>query len=166
MLSRPGATGRWVFEIDFGSGSVTRHDPAEFPPHEDVERALRTRTREAELDEVVAELTGEQLRAATGEADGRTVPGVPNHWLGHVSGMTIARDDGEFVVRVDDTPVDPGATYTLATPRYVLVTDREFPTLTREMAVETGDLQYEVIVSYAREVGLAPALEGRVPRDR
>jgi oligopeptide/dipeptide ABC transporter ATP-binding protein len=66
--------------------------------------------------------------------------------------MTIARDGDRFAVRVNGDPVDPDATYRLATPRYVLVTDREFPTLTREMTAGTGDPQYEVVVMYAGRV--------------
>jgi len=238
VLSRPGATGRRVFEVDLDAGSVIRHDPAEFQPDRGVKEALRARALEAGLDEVVgtvdgvlprdrstrisgewrlgnfvadayrwatgadaalqntggirdgppiegevtvgdliglcpfdepvvvAELTGEQLLAVAREADGRTVPDVPDYWLGHVSGVHVARDGDGFAVRVDEAPVDPAATYRLATPRYVLVTDREFPSLTREMAVETGALQYEVVVRYARAEGIEPALEGRVPRNQ
>jgi 2',3'-cyclic-nucleotide 2'-phosphodiesterase (5'-nucleotidase family) len=112
---------------------------------------------------VVAAVTGDQLLSVAAEADGRRVPGLPDYWWGHVSGMTIAENGDAFDVRVDGSPVDPERTYQVAMPRYLLVTDREFPTLEPEMRVASNDVQYEVIVQYAREHGIDPAFEGRIP---
>jgi 2',3'-cyclic-nucleotide 2'-phosphodiesterase (5'-nucleotidase family) len=65
-------------------------------------------------------------------------------------------------VRIGGEPIDPAATYRLATSSYLLYTDHEFPTLEESHGVERGDLQYDVLVEYARERGIAPEIEGRI----
>lgn len=42
------------------------------------------------------------------------------------------------------------------------MTDEEFPTLTEAHVVSEGPVQYDVLVEYAREVGIQPTTEGRV----
>ncbi|WP_459193903.1 bifunctional metallophosphatase/5'-nucleotidase [Halosimplex sp. J119] len=234
-ISRPGATGQYVHEIDLGSGEVTVHDAQEADPDPAVESALRDRVAAEGLDEVVANVsdplsrdrerrlggewrlgnfvadayrwktgadvalqngggiregpplsgevtvadlvsvspfeepvavasvTGAELRSVVAEADGREVDALSDYWYAHVSGMRVAVEDGEYVPYVDGEPVDPEARYTVAVPNYILITDLEFPTLTEDHAVERDDLQYEVVVEYARDQGIDAPLEGRIP---
>jgi len=117
---------------------------------------------------VVAEVTGEELRAICRQASGSTVDlGEPDWWHAHVSGAEIAWDGVDAAleaVRVDGEPVDRDATYTVATSEYLLGTDHEFPSLEQRHRVETLDIQYDVLVEYARECGVDPEIEGRVRR--
>ncbi len=117
---------------------------------------------------VVAEVTGEELRAICRQASGSTVElGEPEWWHAHVSGAEIVWDGADAAlesVRVDGEPVDPDATYTIATSEYLLGTDHEFPTLEPGHRADTLDIQYDVLVEYARERGVDPELEGRIRR--
>mgnify|MGYP002338726500 CR=1 FL=1 len=91
--------------------------------------------------------------------------GEPDWWHAHLSGASVTFDRGAGEVRrahVGGEPVDPDASYTLATSAYLLYTDHEFPSLTEDHRVAGAGLQYEVLVEYARECGVAPALDGRV----
>ncbi|RBI64067.1 bifunctional metallophosphatase/5'-nucleotidase [halophilic archaeon] len=114
----------------------------------------------------VAELSGERLRAALKQAVDGSLGFAEDGWFhAHVSGAELAwdRDAGTVeVVRVDGEPLDPSATYTVATSDYVLHTDDEFPAIEESQRVATGDVQYEVLVEYARETGIGPSVEGRV----
>ena len=114
----------------------------------------------------VAELTGDELLAVLREAGGGNLAfGEDEWWHAHVGGAEVVydRDAGEIVeASVDGEPVRPDRTYTLATPSFLFYTDHEFPSLTEDHRVETLDLQYEVVVEYAREEGLDPEIEGRV----
>ncbi|WP_440005748.1 bifunctional metallophosphatase/5'-nucleotidase [Halomicrococcus sp. SG-WS-1] len=114
----------------------------------------------------VAELSGERLRAALRQAVDGSLGFAEDGWFhAHVSGAELAwdRDAGTVeVVRVDGEPLDPSATYTVATSDYVLHTDDEFPAIEESQRVATGDVQYEVLVEYARETGIGPSVEGRV----
>lgn len=234
-LTRPGATGEYVYELDLASGEVTLHEPAAVDPDPAVESALRALVADEGLDEavahveeplsrdrerrlggewrlgnfvadayrwktgadvaiqngggiregpplsgdvtvadlvsvspfeepvVVASVTGAELRSIVAEADGRRVDALDDYWYGHVSGMRIAAEDGGYEAYVDGEPVDPDERYSVAVPNYLLITDLEFPTLTEDHAVERFDLQYEVVVEYARERGVDATLEGRIP---
>ncbi|WP_415381719.1 bifunctional metallophosphatase/5'-nucleotidase [Halosimplex sp. TS25] len=234
-LTRPGATGQYVYEADLESGDVTLHDAQEADPDPAVEAALRDRIAAEGLDEnvahvddplsrdrerrlagewrlgnfvadayrwktgadvalqngggiregpplsgdvtvgdlvsvspfeepvAVASVTGDELRSVVEEADGRRVDGLNDYWYGHVSGMRVAAENGGYVPYVDGEAVDPDERYTVAVPNYILITDLEFPTLTEDHAVEHDDLQYEVVVDYARERGIDASIEGRIP---
>jgi len=265
-LTRPGATGSVVYELDLDAGEITPHETATVEPDEGVVGALRQRLRDSGLDEVVAriddplsreheariagewrlgnfvadayrwktgadvglqngggiregpplagevtaadlvscspfdepvvvaEVSGAQLRALAHEADGRLVRAIPDRWWGHVSGMRIEQSDGDgeasddghgptddrgneagdeqaadgstldiYEVTVDGDPVEPGETYTVAMPAYLLKTDREFPTVDATHRIDRTAPQYEVLVEYARERGIEVELEGRVP---
>jgi len=117
---------------------------------------------------VVAEVTGEELRAICRQASGSTVElGEPEWWHAHVSGAEIVWDGADAAletVRVDGEPVDPSATYTIATSEYLLGTDHEFPTLEPTHREATLDIQYDVLVEFARERGVDPEIEGRIRR--
>jgi 2',3'-cyclic-nucleotide 2'-phosphodiesterase (5'-nucleotidase family) len=115
---------------------------------------------------VVAELSGAELRRVLAEGAGDRLDfGEDDWWHAHVSGASLRRTgDGLDGVRVGGRLLDPDATYTLATSDYLLYTDDEFPTLDERHRVEEGGVQWQVLVDYAREVGVAPAVEGRVRR--
>jgi 2',3'-cyclic-nucleotide 2'-phosphodiesterase (5'-nucleotidase family) len=114
----------------------------------------------------VASVTGAELLDVLAEGAGDHVAFERDGWWhAHLSGasVTFDREAGEVVeARVGGEPVDPGATYTVATSAYLLYTDHEFPTLDEDHRVDSGDAQYQVLVDYARERGVDPELEGRV----
>jgi 2',3'-cyclic-nucleotide 2'-phosphodiesterase (5'-nucleotidase family) len=114
----------------------------------------------------VAALTGAELRAVLAEGAGDHVAFERDGWWhAHLSGASVTVDEdtrGVTDARVGGEPIDPDGTYTLASSAYLLYTDHEFPSLTEAHRVERGDLQYDVLVDYAREHGIDPELEGRV----
>lgn len=116
----------------------------------------------------VAELRGRDLRALLEQASGAAVGfGEPEWWHAHVSGLELVWDEAarELVAaRVGGEPLDPDATYTLATTDYLFTSPHEFPALTTDHRVESLDVQYRVLAAYAREFGLDPAVEGRIVR--
>lgn len=117
---------------------------------------------------IVAELSGSELRDLCWEASGRQIDlGEPDWWHAHVSGAEIVWDRGVDElneVLVDGSLVDPDGTYTLATSKYLAITDHEFPTLEEDHVVSEGAPQYDVLVEYARSVGIDPSLDGRIHR--
>jgi len=235
LLTRPGATGQYVYEIDLETGSVTRHDAQESDPDPSLEAALTDRVETEGLDEVVghvsdplsrsresrrggewrlgnfvadayrwktgadvglqngggiregpalsgdvtvgdlisvspfeepvvvASVSGAELQSVVAEADGRRLEGLNDYWYGHVSGLSVAAENGSYEAYVDGERVQPDGRYTVAVPNYILVTDLEFPTLTEDHAVERYDVQYDVLVQYARECGVDAKLESRLP---
>ncbi|CQH58817.1 5'-nucleotidase family hydrolase [Halobacterium hubeiense] len=114
----------------------------------------------------VAELTGAELLDVFRGAKGGSLGfAEPDWWHAHVSGAQLTWDettDELLEVRVAGEPVDPGATYTLATTDYLFYTDDEFPALDEAHRVERLDVQHEVLADYARERGIDPEIEGRV----
>ena len=115
---------------------------------------------------VTVELTGAELLDALREADGARLDfGEPEWWHAHLSGASLAWDtaDGELVeARVDGEPVDPEATYTVATAEYVLHSDHEFPTVEQRHRVAEHGVQHELLADHARGGGLDVTVEGRV----
>ncbi|AHF99477.1 2', 3'-cyclic nucleotide 2'-phosphodiesterase [Halostagnicola larsenii XH-48] len=123
------------------------------------------------FDEPVATatLTGEQLAAVFNGAAGIELGfAEPGWWHAHVSGITLEWDSVDHNVsirRVNSEPFDPEATYELATSDYLFHTDDEFPALRPASRTETTDgTQYDVLLEYARECGIDPAIEGRIRR--
>ncbi|UPV74324.1 5'-nucleotidase C-terminal domain-containing protein [Halorussus limi] len=115
---------------------------------------------------VVAEVPGTALRDAFEWA---ASPGLGfaerGWWHAQVSGATVAWDPERHSVesvRVGGEPLADDRTYSVALSDYVLHTDDEFPSLREAHRVETAGVQYDVLVEYARENGVAPELEGRV----
>jgi 2',3'-cyclic-nucleotide 2'-phosphodiesterase (5'-nucleotidase family) len=170
---------RWATDADVGlqnSGGIREGDPLEG----EVTVADLVSLIPFEEPIAVAELTGAELRDVLRESSGANVDfGEAHWWHGHVSGARIVWDADEHELqdaRVGDrwaataggddadAPIDPDATYTLATSEYLFHTDHEFPTLDEAHRVDTGDLQYEVLAAYAREVGVDPVVSGRVVR--
>ncbi|WP_435333217.1 bifunctional metallophosphatase/5'-nucleotidase [Haloarchaeobius sp. TZWWS8] len=162
---------RWATGADVGlqnSGGIREGEP------------LRGEVTVADLVSVVpfkepvavAELTGEELLATLRQASGANVAfGEPDWWHAHLSGATVTWDrrTHELVeATVGGEPVDPEATYTLATTDYLFHTDHEFPALDDHHRLESSDaqfeddIQYEVLAAYARERGVDPVVEGRV----
>ncbi|MFB6268557.1 MAG: bifunctional UDP-sugar hydrolase/5'-nucleotidase [Halobacterium sp.] len=120
----------------------------------------------------VAELTGAELLDVFRGAKGGSLGfAEPDWWHAHVSGAELRWDEttDELVeVRVNGEPVDPEATYTLATTDYLFYSDDEFPALDEAHRVDSLGVQHQVLAEYAREHGIDPELEQRVvfhPRD-
>ncbi len=113
-----------------------------------------------------AEVTGSELRSLVGDAASPTgVPEPWKRWLGHFAGVRAVwnRDTGRLTsLTVGGDSVDPDATYTLATNRFVLASTDWFPTLSIGHSVATHGPQYEALVDYARTVGVGPELDGRI----
>ncbi|MGB9965182.1 bifunctional metallophosphatase/5'-nucleotidase [Halobacterium hubeiense] len=114
----------------------------------------------------VAELTGAELLDVFRGAKGGSLGfAEPDWWHAHVSGAEVAWDEASddlLDVRVGGEPVDPGATYSLATTDYLFYTDDEFPALDEAHRVDRLDVQHKVLAEYAREHGIDPEIEGRV----
>ncbi|WP_327052337.1 bifunctional metallophosphatase/5'-nucleotidase [Halomicrococcus gelatinilyticus] len=114
----------------------------------------------------VAELSGTELRRAFEQAVDPSLGFAEEGWFhAHVSGAELAwnPETGDVdTLRVDGDPLDPAATYTLATSDYVLHTDDEFPAIEESQRVSTGRVQYETLVEYARETGIDPSVEDRI----
>ncbi|WP_254535161.1 bifunctional metallophosphatase/5'-nucleotidase [Halomarina litorea] len=111
----------------------------------------------------VAELSGRALRGLFEEA--YRAPHGEDRWTAHVSGCSVTYDtDARELcgVTVGGDPLDPDATYTVATNDFLLRTPAEFPTLVPEHRIGTLDTQYEVLAAYAREEGIDPELSGRI----
>jgi 2',3'-cyclic-nucleotide 2'-phosphodiesterase (5'-nucleotidase family) len=117
----------------------------------------------------VARLSGEELLETFRQADGTRVDfGESDWWHAHVSGARIRwdRDARELVdATVEGEAIDPDATYTVATTRYLFHSDHEFPAIDESHLVEEGPIQYEALETYARETGIDPSTEGRIVRD-
>lgn len=109
-------------------------------------------------------LTGAELEAALEHV---AVPLAGDRgWVQlHVSGMaaTWTDDDALQSVRVGGEPVEPEASYRVATAAYVVVVDGYGP-LDRDHVVASHVPQYEALVEHARNGGLAVGLEGRIGR--
>ncbi|MFB6073033.1 MAG: bifunctional UDP-sugar hydrolase/5'-nucleotidase [Halobacterium sp.] len=114
----------------------------------------------------VAELTGEELLEVFRGARGGSLGfAEPEWWHAHVSGAELVwneRADELVEARVGGDPVDPAATYTLATTDYLFYSDDEFPALDEAHRVDRLGVQHEVLAEYARERGIDPEIEGRV----
>ena len=114
----------------------------------------------------VAEVPGSDLREALEWAAGPDVGfAEPDWWHAQISGATVHWDPEACVVErveVGGEPIADGETYAVALSEYVLHTDDEFPSLRESQRVSRGGIQYEVLVDYAREVGIDPRREGRV----
>ncbi|WP_115863617.1 bifunctional metallophosphatase/5'-nucleotidase [Halorussus litoreus] len=115
---------------------------------------------------VVAEVPGEDLRAAFEWAASPDLGFAEEGWWhAHVSGAAVAWDPEAHTVesvRVGGEPLDPEQIYSVAVSDYLLHTDDEFPTLRESQRVAEAGIQYDVLVEYARETGLDPAIEGRI----
>ncbi|CAI49386.2 5'-nucleotidase family hydrolase [Natronomonas pharaonis DSM 2160] len=116
---------------------------------------------------VVAELTGAELRAVFQEAAETPGFGESDWWHAHLSGAAVTYDYTDDRLRsatVGGTTVADEGTYRVAVSSFLTHTDVEFPTLTGDHVIAELDTQYEILVDYATDVGIAPALEGRITR--
>jgi len=158
---------RWATGADVGlqnSGGI-RSGP---PVGPDVTHADLVSLVPFEEHLVVAEVTGTELLAAFGAARGAEMGfGEPDWWHAHVSGARIVWDDDrDEVVEafVGGEPVDPAASYTIATSDYLLHSTQEFPAITQAHRVGEFEIQHDALARYAREVGFDAAVEGRIER--
>ena len=117
---------------------------------------------------VTVELTGSELRAAVRQMSGDAVDfGEDDWWHGHVSGMTVVYDEATDTVErvaVDGEPLDPDATYRVATAEYLLHSDHEFPAIDEHHRAAEHGVQHEVIADHIRDGGLAVDVEERIVR--
>ncbi|MFB6234365.1 MAG: bifunctional UDP-sugar hydrolase/5'-nucleotidase [Halopenitus sp.] len=115
---------------------------------------------------VLVEVTGEELHAIFREMAAPDVDfGEEDWWHGHISNARVVWDeDAEELVEatVDGEPIDPEATYKLATSEYLLHSDHEFPTLEERHRIGEDGIQHEVLYGYALEHGIDPEIEGRI----
>ncbi len=156
---------RWATGADVGlqnSGGVRTGDPLVG----EVTAADLVSVTPFEERVVVAEVPGAALREALEWAAGPDLGFAEDGWWhAQVSGATVAWDSEARTVesvRVGGDPLDDDRTYSVALSDYVLHTDDEFPSLDETHRVATAGVQYEVLVEYARETGIAPEVEGRV----
>jgi 2',3'-cyclic-nucleotide 2'-phosphodiesterase (5'-nucleotidase family) len=114
----------------------------------------------------VAAVSGARLREALSAAHGEALGfGEPDWWHAHVAGARLTYDPAAGAVRtlrVDGAPVDLDATYEVALPDFLLRTDREFPALGPRDREREGPVQYEALVSHARDHGVDATTDGRV----
>lgn len=116
---------------------------------------------------VVCDLDGEQLRNTLGRLSVSHRADARDWYFGHVSGTTIEWDETTETLRsatVTGQPIEPTARYTVATSEYYIDSDHLFPELAVSTVCERFGPQYEAIVDYAREQGIAPRLEQRIVR--
>jgi 2',3'-cyclic-nucleotide 2'-phosphodiesterase (5'-nucleotidase family) len=118
---------------------------------------------------VTAELSGTRLRRVFRDlAAARTHEAFPTDWLGHVSGVTVRwraepEGPGELVsATVAGEEIRDEETYRLASAEYTVVTDTVFPALDEDAIVDRSGPSYETVVSYGREHGVTPTVEGRI----
>ncbi len=135
------------------SGSVTTHDLIGLVPFDEVL--------------VVAELTGSELRAIFEEGAAVTGFGEAEWWHAHVSGarITYSYDDSRLLdATVAGESIVDDRQYRLAVSEFLLHTEVEFPTLEKRHVIERLQTQYDVLIEYARTVGIDPVIEGRISR--
>lgn len=156
---------RWRAEADVGlqnSGGIRSGAPLEGPV------TVGDLISVIPFDEplAVAKVTGAELATAFAQGEGARLSfGEPEWWHAHVSGATIEYDltEGSLVsATVGGHAVDPDRCYRVALSDYLFHSDDEFPIIDESHRVETLDTQYEVLADYAREVGIAPKIEGRI----
>lgn len=120
------------------------------------------------FDEEIAllELDGATIETVLTEGSGANLPaGGDDWWNAHISGARLTFDtDSQTVtsLEIDNKPVKADREYLVACPEYLLRTDLEFPTLRPEHLTGHGDLQYEILIDYATEVGIDPVIDGRL----
>jgi len=119
-------------------------------------------------DLVVGRVDGETLLATfRGLALAGAPDDLPDWHFGHVSGAEVVWDDAVDELRaegVDGDPVDPSASYEVATSEFFVASDGLFPAIGPGDVVRRHGPQYEAVVEYVRETGLDPRLEGRIRR--
>lgn len=162
---------RWASEADVGlvpPGFVRTDDPIDGA----VSRLDLLGLTPYGGDLVAVALSGRRLRRVLAElAVARTDDAVPADWLAHVSGVTVrwrdrGDDPGEPVsATVGGDRIRDDDTYRVGTAEYTVVADHVFPALDEDAVVERFGPSYEAIVTYAREHGVDPTIEGRIRRE-
>jgi len=121
-----------------------------------------------ENEVVRATVPGDRLRETFREAAGadRDLPD-PRRWYGQVSNVELVWDHaaGRFrEARIDGDPVDPDATYTLATVDYVVRPEGLFASLDPSLSIESVGSIHDVLVEHARSPGIPTETDGRIER--
>jgi 2',3'-cyclic-nucleotide 2'-phosphodiesterase (5'-nucleotidase family) len=156
---------RWKTDADIGlqnSGGVRTGDALSG----DVTAADLVSVTPFEEQIVLAEIPGSALRAAFEWAASPDLGFAESGWWhAHVSGVEVVWNperEGIESVRVAGEPLDDDRIYSVALSDYVLHTDDEFPSLGEDHRIETAGVQYDVLVEFVRETGVAPEIEGRI----
>lgn len=116
-----------------------------------------------EKDVVEMEISGATLRDSLAAGGDRVYPSRPSFWHLHLSGAAVTFDYSErelTEVTVGGEPIDPAATYGVVAPENL------FRSL--DLSVSSSPAygrQYQILVDYAQEQGIAPQLEGRITRN-
>jgi 2',3'-cyclic-nucleotide 2'-phosphodiesterase (5'-nucleotidase family) len=156
---------RAVGDADVGlvnSGGLRSGDPL----HGTVTRADLVGLVPFEEPLTVAAVSGARLRAALAAAHGEALGfGELDWWHAHLAGARVTYDaaaGGPEEIRVGGAPLDLDATYEVALPDFLLRTDREFPALGPQDREREGPVQYEALMTYARDHGVRATTDGRV----
>ena len=158
---------RWRADADIALSppGAIRSGP---PLHGDVTVADLVSLTPYNDDLVVVELPGDRLREAfVAVPFGYHDDGHPAEFCSHVSGATVIWDDdaGELQhATVDGSPLDPGQTYTVAVPDYLVETDHVNDAFGPGDIVDRCGTARDAVVEFAREQGLDPGLDGRISR--
>ncbi len=116
-----------------------------------------------DMSVVRTKISGATLRDIIASGGDRVYPTYPEFWHLHLSGGTATFDYNERVlteVTVDGEPIDPTASYSVAAPENLLRSHG----VSLPSGIPCYGLQYETLVTYAQEIGIAPQLEGRITR--
>jgi 2',3'-cyclic-nucleotide 2'-phosphodiesterase (5'-nucleotidase family) len=158
---------RWAADTDVAlqnSGGIREGEPLE--GHVTVGDLISVVPFEEPV--TVAELNGADLWNLFEGAHGDALAfGEPHWWHAHVSGAELHWDEGAKELQnvfIGDVPLDPEATYTLATTDYLFYTSTEFTALDATDRIRRLDVQHQVLVDYASERGIDPTIEGRIQR--
>jgi 2',3'-cyclic-nucleotide 2'-phosphodiesterase (5'-nucleotidase family) len=135
-------------------GDVTVADLVSLTPYED--------------DLAVVGLSGERLRDAfVAIPFGYHDDDHPDRFCSHVSGARIVWDDEAGELRdatIGGAPIDPQSQYTVAVADYLIETDHVTDAFDDRDVVRRYGQARQAIVDYAREVGIAPEIDGRIDR--
>lgn len=155
---------RWATGADvavFPSGGIRSGDPL------DGEVTASDIVATVPYDEslVTCSVSGEALTDLFAHAEGESPADQPPWWHFQLGGGRVVWDHAaaelvEFTIGGD--PVDPEATYAVATTEYVV--DYDGIPITPADRVEEHGAQYRAVVEFLRERDVEPALEGRVER--
>lgn len=117
---------------------------------------------------VTVELSGSRLREAfVAVPAGYHADEFRNRYCSHVSGARLVWDDAAGELReatVGGEPVDPDRTYRVAVADYLVETDHVTDAFEHDDVVEEHGRACDVIVDYAREIGLEGGTDRRVER--
>lgn len=153
---------RWVSGADIGlqnSGGIRAGQPLSG----EITRANCLNLAPFAEPVIVATLSGAELHRLFRDAVDPT--SATRRWHAQVSGVRLMYDPTTKdvdLLSVDGEPVVADTEYTIATSRYLLYTEEEFPVLTHDHLTRSVEMQYDVLLEYARTHGIEAPLENRI----